>query len=85
MKDWRSQYSASITADNPGGNSRYLQLREFYKEQRDTYSWYLFIWYMVTLVDAYVDASLYDFSVGDDLSLRVLPASPAGLRLQLEF
>jgi hypothetical protein len=85
MRDWRTLYSASITADNPGGNSRYLQLREFYKDQRDTFSWYLFIWYMLTLVDSYVDASLYDFNVSPDLSMKVVPTTNLGVRLQIRF
>ncbi|MER3522847.1 MAG: hypothetical protein C4326_01960 [Ignavibacteria bacterium] len=76
-KHYRSLFARSISPDNPGGNSRYLQLREFYKDQRDTFSWYIFIYYIVNLVDAYVDASLFDFNVGDDLSVRVMPHIPA--------
>jgi hypothetical protein len=77
---YRRLYAESITPSSPDGNRRFLQLREFYKDQRDTFSWYIFIYYLVNLVDAYVDASLYDFNVGDDLSLRVLPQVPEQLR-----
>jgi hypothetical protein len=90
-KHYRRLYAQSITPQTPNGDGRYLQLREFYKDQRDTFSWYLFIYYLVNLVDAYVDASLYDFNVGDDLSLRVLPQMPSpsrpsvGVRVQVRF
>jgi hypothetical protein len=70
-KHYRTLYAQSVAEQNE--NSRYQQLREFYKDQRDTFSWYIFIYYIVNLVDAYVDASLYDFNVGDDLSIRVAP------------
>lgn len=77
---YRRLYAESITPSAPAGNSRFLQLREFYKDQRDTFSWYIFIYYLVNLVDAYVDASLYDFNVGDDLSVRLLPQMPEQVR-----
>lgn len=70
-KHYRDLYARSVAEQNE--IPRYQQLREFYKDQRDTFSWYIFIYYIVNLVDAYVDASLYDFNVGDDLSIRVVP------------
>jgi hypothetical protein len=72
-KRYRDLYAQSITKENSAGNGNYQRLREFYKDQRDAFSWYIFIYYIVNLVDAYVDASLYDFNVGDDLSIRVRP------------
>jgi hypothetical protein len=72
-KHYRALYAASIMPENTAGNSRFRDLREFYKDQRDAFSWYIFIYYIVNLVDAYVDASLYDFNVGDDLAIRVVP------------
>lgn len=88
-KHYRSLYARSISPDTPAGNGRYLQLREFYKDQRDTFSWYIFIYYIVNLVDAYVDASLFDFNVGDDLSVNVLPHiaadAPAGMGMRMRI
>ncbi len=90
-KFYRDRYAASITPQSPGGNGRYQQLREFYKDQRDAFSWYMFIYYIVNLVDAYVDASLYDFNVGDNLSIRVCPefdgqqAGRAQLTVKISF
>ncbi len=80
-KDYRSRYEESVATNPPNGDQTLLNNREFYKDQRDSFTWYLLIWYFVTLVDAYVDASLYDFNVGSDLSLQTLPVlSPVPVR-----
>jgi hypothetical protein len=90
-KYYRDLFTKSIESQSPNGNSQYLLLREFYKDQRDLFSWYFFIFYMINLVDAYVDASLYDFNVGDDLSIRVapsfntLPVQRVGVNVQIRF
>ena len=90
-KHYRDLFTKSITSELPSGNSQYQLLREFYKDQRDMFSWYFFIYYIVNLVDAYVDASLYDFNVGEDLSIRVTPSFNAmpvqrvGVNLQIRF
>ena len=87
-QDYKDQYEASL-GTVPGGDEALLNSREFYKDQRDAFSWYLLIWYFVTLADAYVDASLYDFNVGSDLSIRTLPVvSPVparAIQLNLRF
>jgi hypothetical protein len=85
--DNRDQYAASITATAPSGDKHLLAVREFYKDERDTFMWYFLILYFANIADAYVDASLYDFNVGDDLSVRLLPGwSPvAGINTQLQL
>jgi hypothetical protein len=82
-KDYRDRYQAGL-ATYPDGDRRILALREFYKEQRDSFGWYFLILYVVNLADAYVDASLFGFDVGDNLGFRagpldgpVLPAGPS--------
>jgi hypothetical protein len=93
MQDYRQKYAASLLANPPDLylSDQYLAEREFYKEQRDTFAWYFVILYAVNIADAYVDASLFDFDVGPDLSLRVLPGSAGqayplpGLTVQLRF
>jgi len=45
----------------------YKGLRDFYRNQRDTFGWYVAIAYIVNLLDAYVDASLYNFEVSPNL------------------
>lgn len=74
-RDYRDQYSASL-AVIPGGNTQLSLLREFYKDQRDAFAWYFLVLYMINIADAYVDASLFDFNVGGDLSSRRLPPEP---------
>jgi hypothetical protein len=90
-RDYRDQYEASKTPGNPVGNTSLLSIRDFYKDQRDTFTWYLVILYVANLIDAYVDASLYDFTVSDDLALRIVHEAGGGkpqpvvLKLNLVF
>jgi hypothetical protein len=65
-KDYRDQYSVSQTPENPSGNLSLKNLREFYRGQRDDFIWYFTIVYVINLVDAYVDAHLFDFDVKDE-------------------
>jgi hypothetical protein len=83
-QDYRQQYSASITPQLPNGNSRYLQLRDFYRNERDSYAWYLGALYFLNLVDAYVGANLYDFDVGPDLTAdgKIVPKVTATMRVK---
>jgi len=83
--DYRDQYLESFTPEIPGGNGRLSTLREFYRDQRDTFTWYFFILYFLNVADAYVDASLYDFNVGDDLSIRLMPEAGTRLTLRVSF
>jgi len=91
--EYQEKYAESLTAvpPDPFLSYQYLNAREFYKSQRDTFLWYFLILYAVNIADAYVDASLFDFDVGTDLSLRVLPGSQGpgypvpGLTFQLRF
>ncbi len=45
----------------------YQYRRDFYRNQRDNFTIYLVVLYILNLVDAYVDAHLYDFTVEEDL------------------
>ena len=42
--------------------------RTFYKNDRDQYIVYAVLVYLVNIIDAYVDAKLWDFDTGPDLS-----------------
>lgn len=44
----------------------YKSRRNFYRDQRDNFTIYLVLLYLLNLVDAYVDAHLFDFSVDED-------------------
>jgi hypothetical protein len=84
-RDYRTQYANSVLADPPNGNPYFQSLREYYRDQRDTFTWYFFLLYLVNVADAYVDASLYDFSVSDNLSIRFMPMEGSRLGLRVSF
>lgn len=84
FKDYRDDYASSQTAENPNGNLRLKTLREFYRGQRDDFIWYFVIVYVVNLVDAYVDAHLFDFDVSDEKFLRS-GINDKEYRLKLKF
>lgn len=48
----------------------YLSRRDFYRDQRDYFAIYLTLTYLLNLVDAYVDAHLFDFTVSEDFLTR---------------
>ncbi len=77
-EDYREKYALSLQTSV--ADVRYLSLREFYKDQRDSFAWYFVILYVLNIVDAYVDASLYGFDVGPTLTSRGLPATGLTLR-----
>jgi TM2 domain-containing membrane protein YozV len=64
--DYRDQYEQSQTPQNPDGDPNLRTLREFYRDQKNEFVWYFAIVYTLNLVDAYVDAHLFDFDVKED-------------------
>ncbi len=73
--DYKSQYQNSQTQQNPSGDPYLLSLREFYRDQRDNFIIYSGILYVAQLVDAYVDAQLFDFNVSDNAHFSFLDKS----------
>lgn len=68
-RDSRDAYAASI-ADGiykGQGDPRLQYERDFYRDERDRFGFYVVLTYLLNIVDAYVGASLYDFDVGDNL------------------
>jgi hypothetical protein len=60
--------------------------REFYRNNRDLSGLYLLAVYVVSSVDAYTGAHLFDFDVSDKLSIRMLPdVQHGGLAMQLHW
>jgi len=61
--------SAAATGDETTLSlaNNYLRISNFYRDQRDTFGWYMVIAYAVNLLDAYVDASLFNFEVSPNL------------------
>lgn len=70
--DYKEQYTNSQTPENPSGNLQLQSLREFYRDQRDNFIIYSVVLYLINLIDAYVDAQLYDFDVSDNIKFGVL-------------
>ena len=60
--NYRDLYNGSLN-QNSSGNSSYLSLREFYRDQRDLFAVFFSLAYLLNLIDAYVDAHLFDFDV----------------------
>jgi len=52
--------------DSQNGNSSYKEARDFYRNERDQWALFLGLTYFLNLVDAYVDAHLFDFSVSEN-------------------
>lgn len=52
------------------GDEDYRKLRTFYRDQRDLFAIYMGLTYVLNLVDAYVDAQLFDFTVEEDFMIR---------------
>ncbi|MCX7878647.1 MAG: DUF5683 domain-containing protein [Ignavibacteria bacterium] len=77
----RDLYSESQTSENPSGNQTYKSLREFYRNQRDDFMWYFLIVYTLNLVDAYVDAHLFDFDIKDEINGH-LPTYKLNLKIK---
>lgn len=72
--DYKQQYQNSQNEFNPNGDLNLKSLREFYRNQRNDFFWYFMIVYVVNLLDAYVDAHLFDFDVKEEkYSTLLLP------------
>jgi len=58
---------------------------EFYKDLRSQYIWWLFGVHLLSILDAYVDAHLWNFDTGPDLSLETIHRGHRGILLSLNF
>ncbi len=63
FKNYRDLYSQSISQSNPSGNLRFRSLREYYRDQRDLTAVFIGLAYLLNIIDAYVDAHLFDFDI----------------------
>jgi hypothetical protein len=52
------------------GNPVYQQLRPANRDERDLFTIYMVLTYFLNLVDAYVDAHLFDFTVDEDFLIK---------------
>jgi hypothetical protein len=63
-KHYQDLYQASLLNDEE--NKTFLRLREFYRDQRDINIVFLGLAYLLNLLDAFVDAHLFDFTVEEN-------------------
>lgn len=65
----RAKYQRSVDQnENKGqGDQQFLYERDFYRDQRDRFAFYIGLTYILNILDAYVGASLYNFDVTDNL------------------
>ncbi len=68
-KKYRDLYSANVD------NQTYLTYRESYKDQRDLNAVFIGLAYFLNLVDAFVDAHLFDFNVSEEMNNNKLTLS----------
>ena len=59
LQQWQNLYAQTKTPI-------YLDNKNFYQDQRDLISIYIGLTYVLNLVDAYVDAELFDFTVKEN-------------------
>ena len=67
--NWRynnTQYKQFLGSYNKTGYNPDLQYAKFYQDQRDLFAIYMGLTYVLNIVDAYIDAQLFDFSVSPD-------------------
>jgi hypothetical protein len=82
FRNYRDQYAATQTPQFPAGDPALQALRNFYRDQRDDFVWYFAIVYFINLVDAYVDAHLFDFTVKED---KIITSGKMDRRYKLNF
>lgn len=82
-KSYRDLYSKSLITSPPNGNYQYKLIRDFYRTERDKFAWYLGILYVANILDAYVDANLFEFDVSDDLTVTIREDSKEFLTIRV--
>lgn len=80
LKKWRPFVSPSVDINALAGSSTMTTLQNSFKRNRDSYRRYrdlsiigVVALYALCIIDAYVDAELFDFDISPDLSLKVQP------------
>lgn len=65
------KYKDNAKQYNNTRNEIYRTNRDFYRDQRDLFVIYLGVTYILNLVDAYVDAHLFDFTVDENKTMKL--------------
>ncbi|MCX6167946.1 MAG: DUF5683 domain-containing protein [Ignavibacteriales bacterium] len=70
----KDKYAESFNT-KAGGNITYYRMSQFYRDQRDLVAVFIGLTYFLNLVDAYIDAHLFDFDVSKINSVENLRLS----------
>jgi hypothetical protein len=65
-KNYKTYRNLYLQFPNNESQDHYIQLRNFYRDQRDLFTIYMGLTYLLQLIDAYVDAHLLDFTVQEN-------------------
>ena len=69
------QFDIQVANDEPKYTEEsLLNLKDYYRRNRDISYIFMGVLYMLNIVDAAVDAHFYSYEISDDLSLKVRPA-----------
>lgn len=75
-------YPETATASNAAWvKTSLLNGVDYYRKYRDLSYIGIAAWYLFTIIDAHVDASLFDYDISDDLRAYLLPVSTTYARL----
>ncbi len=67
---YRDRYQNDLTQTPVPPNADFnRRLRDFYRGQRDEFAVYIVLVYALSILDAYIDAHLFDFDTSDVLTL----------------
>lgn len=78
--DDKYQEFKQLYTESGESNSVYKTNRDFYRDQRDLFAIYIGLAYVLNLVDAYVDAHLFDFDVSEN---RMTHSYQLNMRIKL--
>lgn len=93
-QSYRSQFADSLAAGPPYNLSSYQRqynlsalqgTRDGYRDQRDSYAWYIAGAYLLSMLDAYVDAELSGFDVSPNLTSTPLNGATVAIAFRLKF
>lgn len=79
--------AAAVVQNQRAVNSSTEYERSYYQDDRGRYIWYAAALWLLNVVDAFVDAKLYNFDVSDDLSMQAFQNNRDvfGIRVSLRF
>lgn len=84
-KYYLSEYDSSLIALPGVGNSALQQERDSYHDQRDSYAWYIAGVYLLSMLDAYIDAELSGFDVSPSLGVAPKGSTNLAVSFRIKF